>query len=197
MLRELFAEGALGSSFTKVFSELWEKDQHRALRLLWDALLFFSLASLGICALGMLGAPWLVDMMTLLTYDGPAGENSFFVSQARGLTALLFPFIGFMMIASVAGGALHQKGRFLLSALCPIALNLGYLLGATFFARLLTRHGPDWIEQRIAGKAITGLAVGVLCGGLMQLCLQFGGLWKPFVAGRRFSGFSSFCGLEP
>ncbi|MCB9228320.1 MAG: murein biosynthesis integral membrane protein MurJ [Deltaproteobacteria bacterium] len=194
MLRELFAEGALGSSFTKVFSELWEQDPERARRLLWDTLLFSVCASILICLAGISGASWLVDMMTLIDSDKSVQEQRLFISQARGLTALLFPFIGFMMTASVAGGALHQKGRFLLSSLSPIALNCGYLLGALVFARLLEDFGPNWIKLYFADQAITGLALGVLFGGGLQLALQLGGLWKPLIAPWSFPGFSSFCG---
>jgi len=197
MLRELFAEGALGSSFTKVFSEFWEKDQERARQLLRDSLLFFSLLSLIVTLLGILGAPWLVEAMTMKSpSSGEEAESAGFFLQATDLTRLLFPFIGMMMVASVTAGALHQKGRFLLSAVSPVALNLGYLAGALLFARWLSLSGPSWVLEYTGDQAITGLALGVLAGGFAQVALQLWGLWRPFFKGHRLMKFSSVTGFS-
>lgn len=176
MLREMLAEGALGSSFTKVFSEVWEKDSEKAKTLLKDALILFLTVSLVISLIGIILGPYLVQSMTMIG-DDTLDEASFF-KQTVGLTRLLFPFIGMMIMGAIAGGVLHQQGRFFISSLSPIALNVGYLLGALGFASYLESKNYPWIDQYVASPGITGLALGVLLGGLMQCIIQFIGIRK-------------------
>ena len=179
MLREMLAEGALGSSFTKVFSEVWEKDQRKATSLLKDSLRLFLSVSVVICLLGIVLAPYLVQSMTMIGDE--SFENINFFNQTVGLTRLLFPFIGMMIMGAIAGGVLHQQGRFFISSLSPIALNIGYLLGALVFASYLEEKNFSWLESYVASPGITGLALGVLLGGFLQCLIQFLGIKKePF-----------------
>ena len=189
MLREMLAEGALGSSFTKVFSEVWEKDRTKATKLLNDALLLFLSVSIAISLLGVILAPYLVKSMTMIS-DENLGNTSFF-HQTVGLTRLLFPFIGTMIMGAIAGGVLHQQGRFFISSLSPIALNIGYLIGALAFASYLEAKDYPWIRYYIANPGITGLAFGVLMGGLMQCLVQFLGIRR-----NKFASSLSFKNLK-
>jgi putative peptidoglycan lipid II flippase len=173
------AEGALGSSFTKVFSELWEKDRQRAIRLLHDSLWSFSLLAAVLVMIGIITAPLLVGSLTIFA-DGHT--NPVFYQQCVSLTRLMFPFIGFMILGSIVSGVLHQSGRFLLSSLSPILLNLGFLIGALLFAGLLDRYAPPWVEEVFIDKRITGLALGALLGGALQLWVQVCGIWRRYLA---------------
>ena len=165
MLREIAAEGALGSSFTKVFSTLWEKDKERAQLLFLSTILFVLSTLMLICFICILGAPYLVK--ALMLFESADRQEGFFLSTI-GLTRLLFPFIIFMSLASIFSGVLHQKGRFFTSAVSSVALNLGYIFGALVLASYFERFAPDWIEYYIAEKSICGLACGVLLGGFFQ-----------------------------
>lgn len=183
MLRELAAEGALGSSFTKVFSELWEQDKNRAKSLIQNLILFLILILSFICLVGILCSPYLVK--SLLLFDtGP--EQTDFYQHTLGLTRILFPFIAFMSLGAVFSGALHQRGRFFLSSVAPIALNLGYITGALVLSYLLKLYGPLWIEVYFAPRELVGLALGVLLGGFFQMLILFLGVKQSFFKGTKF-----------
>jgi putative peptidoglycan lipid II flippase len=167
MLREMLAEGALGSSFTKVYSSLDSQDPERAKRLLIDSLILVGLFSIFICAIGILAAPLVVRLMTSEAESGPS-----LVLTATGLTRILFPFLSFMSLGAIISGALHKKGSFFISSSSPVFFNIMNITGAVVFAPLLETYGGDWIARWIAPKAITGLAIGVLLGGLGQLIAQ-------------------------
>ncbi len=186
LLRELLAEGALGASFTKVYANLKAQDESdkiakRANLFIVQSLLFFSLLTGLICILGMIFAPEIVKLMTLFTSESETHTR--FLHDTIGLTRLLFPFIAFMTVGAIASGVLHQKGMFFTSAISSVALNVGVIIGALIFARLLTNYGPDWIESSIADRSSTGLALGILLGGLCQTLIQFRGLGRAEFSG--------------
>ncbi len=174
LLREMLAEGALGNSFTKVYSSVFSTDQARARRLLFDTVLFMTMLSVLVCVIGILVAPWVVDLMTS---DGN-GKSATLVKSATGLTRLLFPFLGFMTIGAIFMGALHQRGRFFITAVSPLLFNIFNIIGALWFSGLFVAYGPNWIKEVFADKAITGFTVGVLLGGFAQMMVQFFALAK-------------------
>jgi putative peptidoglycan lipid II flippase len=178
MLREMLAEGALGSSFTKVYSGLDTQDVAKANKFLIDSLLLMALFSGFICACGMIAAPFLVKLMTAESQSGPL-----LISTATGLTRLLFPFLGFMSLGAIISGGLHKKGAFFASASAPVIFNLCNIAGALLIAPFLESYGGAWVEEWIAPKAITGLALGVLLGGLGQLLVQAFDLRSELAAG--------------
>ena len=185
LFREMLAEGALGSAFTRVYSGLKEQDEEAAAALLVRALYLTFLMALVIAALGLVLAPWMVRAMTFLKDPGP--EREILVHEATGLTRLLFPYLGLTIMGSVVTGALYDRGRYFLSAVAPMAFNLGYIVGALLLSRLMERISPHWWAGLVADPAISGLAIGVLLGGLAQFYMQFRGL-RHAVQGRRPAG---------
>ncbi|MBP6217113.1 MAG: murein biosynthesis integral membrane protein MurJ [Oligoflexales bacterium] len=171
LLRDLLAEGALGSSFTKIYAELWENDKARALRFFKDSLKFFSYLMLFICILGIIFSKQLV-LLTTMFLDSSETKQIFFIHNTIGLTKILFPFIGLMTVASIFSGVLHREGRFFLSAVSPVTQNMGYILGALYFSSLMSL-APDWWESLIAERTISGLALGVLFGGVAYAWTQY------------------------
>lgn len=180
MLREMLAEGALGSAFTKVYSSLNATDPKRAQKLLRDAFILMTIVALAVCALGIIAAPWIVKLITSESESAPL-----MVETATGLTRLLFPFLGFMILGAVAMGALHQKGRFFITSVSPLLFNVFSIFGALVLARVFPEYAPDWVERVFADKAITGLAVGTLLGGMAQSGLQLWGIAKELREGFR------------
>ena len=176
LFREMLAEGALASSFTKVFSSETEKSRQSALQLMLDALVFFSLAAAIFCSLGVIFAPELVGLMSLQV---GAGEKTFFTQNAIALTQILFPYLGLTVISSIVMGALHERGSFFLSAVSPTVFNFGYILGAWLLADWLEQWNPDWISWLQADPRGIGLAIGVLAGGIGQFLMQTSVLLKP------------------
>ena len=181
MLRDMLAEGALGSAFTKVFSSLAVEDIRKAQALLIEALLLISLLAVGLCLVGILCAPYLVDLMTIMSPSNSYGLQ--LRSQAVDLTRLLFPFLGFMMVAAVAMGALQQQGRFFLTAVAPISFNVGYIIGALLIGQWLAKSGSEWLSSLSTDRRILGLVIGVLLGGCGQMAIQVVGLWRSIRAG--------------
>lgn len=189
MLRELVAEGALGSSFIKVYSALSVEDAVRAKKVLGDCLVFFSIILTVVCTLGIIFSPQIVSSMTMFTETQAKGS---FFAHTVGLTQLLFPFIGFMTVGAIAQGVLHQRGRFFFSAVSPIIFNLGCIAGALAIGPLLETFAPPAMDQWIAPRAMVGLALGVLLGGFLQSLMQLFVIWKPALSGYRFRLRDSF-----
>ncbi len=180
LLREMLAEGALGASFTKSFTVLWDEDKDRAKKALYDSLWLCIIAVGIVTVVGMLAAPWLVKLMTLF---GDQRENQdIFLRYTTSMTRILFPFIFLMSISAIVGGVLHQQGNFFYSAVSPILLNLGYIFGALVLSGFLEATLPGWVDEVSADRRILGLTFGVLLGGLGQVIVQIYGIWKPVLA---------------
>ncbi|MEY4630782.1 MAG: murein biosynthesis integral rane protein MurJ [Pseudomonadota bacterium] len=175
LLRELIAEGALGSSFTKVYTATAEKDAKAARRVFEDtARLVFMLGLLIVCT-GIIASPWLVDLMS----RRDASEDSeLFTRIAVRQTQLLFPTVAIFALASIVTGALHKKGSFFLSAVSPAAFNVANIAGALLVTPLLlTTVSPEFATW-LGDAGITGLSIGVLAGSVMQLWMAARGLAK-------------------
>jgi putative peptidoglycan lipid II flippase len=180
LLRELLAEGALGSSFTKVYSGLCVEDKEAANRLLIQTLQFVVMVSIAVCAFGIFFADDLVALMTLLDSHDPK-----FNGITVALTQLMFPFIGFAAIGAVVQGALYQRGGFFLAGVAPILFNLFSIIGAIWLAPLLRDHLPGEFADKFGDAGILGLAVGTLLGGAAQSAIQAWGIWKPLLKNHR------------
>lgn len=168
LLRELLAEGALGSAFTKTYSSLAAQDRQAADRFAQQIFEWTFLVSLVVSILGVVAAPALVAGLMLAAAD--VGEKQELARQATILTRILFPFIGLMSLASVVSGVLHTRGRFLVSGVSPVMLNLGYIVGAISLGGLASVFAVKLDAE------VFGLAIGVLLGGLAQLLfLMLGG----------------------
>ena len=185
LFREMLAEGALGSAFTKVYSAVSTEDEAKAQKLLKDALVLATILCLLLCALGILAAPQIVQLFTIMVErsDRPAE----FFGTTVALTQLMFPFLLFAVLAAITMGVLHQSGRFLVTATAPIALNLGYIVGAVVFAKYFREHSDAWVVTFVGEPAISGLALGVLLGGFLYFAIQFVAVWRSVRLVGRFS----------
>lgn len=182
LLRDLLAEGALGSSFTKVYSSLSTNNPAAAERVLIQTLQLVVLISLCVCGLGILFAQPLVQLMSSAT---SARDVAQFESIATGLTQLLFPFIAFASIGAVVQGALYHRGGFFLAAIAPIAFNLFSIAGALWFGHISGILFSEDFLNYFGNAAIFGLAVGHLFGGAAQSGIQLYGIWRPLLKGRK------------
>jgi putative peptidoglycan lipid II flippase len=182
LLRELLAEGALGSSFTKVYASLSVEDRHAASRLLIQTLQFVVMVSFVICAFGIYFADDLVRLMTLLDSKNHGSE---FQNVTVALTQLMFPFIGFAAIGAIVQGALYQRGGFFLAGVAPILFNLFSIIGALWFAPVARDILPTELTKNFGDAGIFGLALGTLLGGAAQSAIQAWGIWKPLLSGQK------------
>jgi putative peptidoglycan lipid II flippase len=90
------------------------------------------------------------------------------------LTRIMFPFLLLVALAAQAMGILNACNRFGMPALASTAFNLGSVL----FGLAL----GFWLGPRIGLEPISGMAAGVVLGGLVQLLWQLPSL--------RHAGFS-------
>ncbi len=174
LLRDMLAEGALSGAFTKVYASASQTDPKQAQNILGDALRLVWWSGLIICLIGISLSPWLVELVTLV--GSRTGDHETLQQLAKSLTQLLFPYLLMPMLGAILMGALHQHGRFFVSAISPIGLNLGFVFGALVFAQCLEAGHAAWISQWIGHAGIAGLAMGALLGGLLQLAAQYWGV---------------------
>ncbi|MEI6514418.1 MAG: murein biosynthesis integral membrane protein MurJ [bacterium] len=173
LLRDLFAEGALSTAFTTTFAKTLEKEGEppawRLASLLFSAMILIMGV---ICVAGIAASPFLVQI-TNFGFHGVPGKFELTVK----LTRILFPFILFVSLAAVVMGILNARFVFGLPASASTIFNLvsvssGVLLAYAFDPQSNWRH-PDFSE-----RALYGLTLGVLLGGLAQLGVQLPSLWK-------------------
>lgn len=154
-MRRLFAEGSFSTAFVPVFTQIKETRSHADLK----ALVARTAGTLGgvlavIVALGMLFAP----QVTMLFSPGAVAEPQKFELTVE-LLRLTFPFLLFVSLTALAGGALNSFHRFGMPALTPVILNLCMIAGAL------------WLSPRLH-TPILALGWAILAAGILQLLFQ-------------------------
>lgn len=158
LLRRLFAEGAFSQAFVPILGAAREQQSEDAVRQLLDRVaVLLTVALMGVTAIGVLAAPWIVTAMaTGMRHDG---SNEAFES-AVWMTRAMFPYILCMSLVAFASGVLNTWRRFAVPAFTPVLLNLA-MIGASLW--LVDRFEPP----------IHALAIGVMAGGIAQLAVQW------------------------
>jgi len=158
-MRRLFAEGAFSQSFVPVLSEYRTKHPDQVGHLAANTLGVLGAVLLVLTALGVAGAPWVVNLFA------PGFSNE---PEKYGLAVEMlrwtFPYILFISLTAAAAGILNTWGRFGPPAFAPVLLNLCMIGAAIGIAPLLE-------------TPILALAAAVLVAGVLQLLLQL-----PFLA---------------
>ncbi len=173
LLRDLFAEGALSTAFTTIFTKAWEKDGDTSAWELAQIVISTLILILGtICILGILLSGPLVNLTNYGFHRVP-GKFELTVH----LTRLLFPFILFVSLAAVVMGILNSRHFFALPASASTVFNIISVVTGVGFAYLLDPQA-DWRHPHFTERALYGVCLGVLLGGLGQLFMQLPTLWK-------------------
>lgn len=159
-LRRLVGEGALTVAFIPVFVEERQRHEQAAWALANAVTTFLSLLLLVFTFLGIVFAPLVVRLIAPGFYATPEKfELTVYLSR------LTFPYIFFISLGALAMGILNSLRHFLSPALAPMMLNLS-LIASVFV--LCPRLTPP----------ATGLAIGVLLGGVLQLLFQLPALFR-------------------
>ncbi|RZS51967.1 murein biosynthesis integral membrane protein MurJ [Sphaerotilus mobilis] len=157
LLRRLFAEGAFSQAFVPILAASRATHGDAATHTLVDAVAtVLAWVLVGVCALGVLGAPVLVWLMA-------AGLPDAAQAEAVVMTRWMFPYIGCMSLVALSAGILNTWKRFAVPAATPVLLNLSVIGAAWWLAPVFGRAG--W-------PPIQALAVGVMVGGVLQLLIQ-------------------------
>lgn len=160
LLRRLFAEGAFSQAFVPVLAEYKNRQGVEATRLLVDqvaSLLF--LALLVVSAVGMLAAP-VVIYVTAPGFANDPDKQRLTIDLLR----IVFPYILFISLTSLAGGILNTFSRFTVPAFTPVLLNVSFIVFGLFLA-------PQF------DPPVKAIAWAVFVGGVAQLAFQV-----PFLA---------------
>jgi len=173
LFRRLVGEGALNSAFVPVFTEtLYRGGPAEAERLFGSAARVFAAVLTVVCVVGVLAADWFVPIVT------PGFTEAKLALTVR-LTRLMFPYLFAAGMMALCMGALNVYGSFAAPALTPTLLNLSMIGSLAALAPHMERP-------------VTGLAVGVLVGGVVQLLFQ-----APFLLRHRLRLRRAARGLHP
>ena len=178
-LRDMFGEGILSKAFITTFLATEAEDGEAAA---WNlANRIFNLTCLvliGITILGFLFAPAIVDVLARDNFDNSRGwvtqplQHFGFDSKielAIYLTQLMFPYLLFVSLAATAMGLLNSKGKFGIPACASTFFNVSSLavgIGGYYLCPLLEIH------------PITGMAIGVIIGGILQFLIQVPSMYR-------------------
>ncbi len=155
ILRRMFAEGAFAQAFVPIFAEYRRQRGEEETRDLVSRVgTLLALVLLVVTALGVLAAPWLVYALASGFARTPGK-----VELTATLIRIVFPYIFFVSLVSLAGGVLNVYRRFAIPALTPVLLNLAIIGAAVFLAPYFD-------------PPVKALAWGVVIGGVAQLAVQ-------------------------
>lgn len=155
LARKLFSEGTLSTSFVPVFSKIYFKENKKeAICLLYSLVTLLSMVCVMLVCIGLVFTPGII---TVIAPGFAAGTESFVLSGF--LFKIMLPYIWCILMLAVSMGVLNTLGHFGAPALAPVLFNL-VIIGFTL-----------WVCNHFT-IPVTGLALGVTVGGVIQLSLQ-------------------------
>ncbi len=160
LLRRLVFEGALSSAFIPIFVKIQKEKGKEA------AQEFANQVGTGLF--------WLILILTICFYGSILLLHSFNVIQGKwGLvveySAYLFPYLFFMLAASLTMGILNSEKHFFTPALSPMVLNLSWVLAVLIICPLLSNKPEVQVKY---------LCIIIVISGFLQLVIQWYPLWK-------------------
>ena len=165
MFRRVLGEGAFSQAFVPVLAATRAEQGDEAARRLIDRVATaLSWVLVLTCVAGVLAAPLLVWALASGMRQEPRGFDA-----AVLMTRLMFPYIGFMSLVTLAAGVLNTWKQFAVPAATPVLLNLAMITAAWF--------GAPWFRQQ-GVEPIYAMALGVMAGGVLQLAVQLPALQR-------------------
>ena len=161
LLRRLFAEGAFSQAFVPVLAEYKSRRGEDETRMLIGRVAtVLTVVLLLVTTLGVIGAP----LVVLVSAPGFTATPDKF-QLTVDLTRIVFPYILFISLVSLAAGVLNTFSRFMLPAFTPVLLNVALIMAAAVAA--------PWFDP-----PVLALGWGAFLGGILQLSLQIPALKK-------------------
>jgi putative peptidoglycan lipid II flippase len=166
LTRDLFAEGALSSAFVPIFTQTLAQKGKKEAAILSNLVGTALILIVGVfCALGVIFSPALVHLLAEGFRQVP-GKFELAVKMTR----IMFPFLLLVALAAQAMGVLNACNRFAVPALASTFFNIGSIAFGLIFGYSLA----PWLGI----EPITGMAIGVVLGGALQLAWQVPSLRK-------------------
>lgn len=161
LLRDLLAEGTFSSAFVPLFIEInKKKGRNAARRLLGSMVILTGGVTLFISGIII----WKAGSIVQLFVSDLFIEDLEHWKITKTLVQMTVPFIFLISLSALFLGALNSLKFFFIPALAPSLSNI-----AMIFSMLLL---PPILENYDL-PAIYALAIGTLCGGILQVSLQF------------------------
>jgi putative peptidoglycan lipid II flippase len=158
LLRDLFAEGALSTAFVTIFSRTMSREGDAAAFRLANKVTTLALVTLsGLTVLGIIFAPWIISVLAP-GFD-PAKQ-----ALTAQLARIMYPFILMVSLAALAMGMLNARNVFGIPAMASSFFNVGSIVAGVALGWLFDPH--------FGSRALLGLSLGTLVGGLLQLGVQ-------------------------
>jgi putative peptidoglycan lipid II flippase len=160
LARDLFAEGALSSAFVPIFTQTLANRGKREAAELANLVGTALIIVVGLfCLLGIVLSPAWVNLLASGFHQVP-GKFELAVKMTR----IMFAFLLLVALAAQAMGVLNACNRFAVPALASTFFNIG----AVGFGLIL-----GYVVGPYLGiEPITGMAIGVVLGGALQLAWQ-------------------------
>jgi len=160
LARDLFAEGALSSAFVPIFTQTLAQKGRKEAAVLANLVATVLIIVVGLfCVAGIIFSPGWVDLLASGFHRVP-GKFELAVKMTR----LMFAFLLLVALAAQAMGVLNACNRFAVPALASTFFNIGSVGFGVILGYLL---GP-----RLGIEPISGMALGVVFGGALQLAWQ-------------------------
>ena len=160
LTRDLFAEGALSSAFVPIFSQTLAQKGRKEAAVLSNLVATALILIVGVfCVLGVIFSPALVELLAEGFHNVPGKFD-----LAVHMTRIMFPFLLLVALAAQAMGVLNACNRFAVPALASTFFNIG----SVTFGLILGYGLAPWLHI----QPITGMAIGVVLGGALQLAWQ-------------------------
>ncbi len=161
LLRDMVGEGAANSAVVPILSEYQANKDSKAFWQLVNVIALWALIILsGLTLFGMIFAPMIVTIMAPGFLTDPLKFK-----LAVELTRIIFPYLIFIGLTAHSMAVLYTLRSFTSPAFSPCLFNVAVIVSALLSARFLSE--PTY-----------GLAVGVLIGGILQLAVQMGPMFK-------------------
>ena len=155
ILRRLFAEGAFSQAFVPILAEYRRQRGDEETHALVDRVAtILAVVLIVVSVLGVVAAPWLVYLLAA-GFERSPGK----VALTAELIRIVFPYLLFVSLVSLAGGVLNVHRRFAIPAFTPVLLNVAMI-------------GCAIVLAPYVDPPVLALAWGVALGGVLQLALQ-------------------------
>jgi putative peptidoglycan lipid II flippase len=160
LTRDLFAEGALSSAFVPIFTQTLAHKGRKEAAQLSNLVATALIIVVGLfCLLGIVFTPAWVNLLASGFHQVPGKFE-----LAVKLTRVMFAFLLLVALAAQAMGVLNACNRFAVPALASTFFNIGSVTFGLILGYVLGPH--------LGLEPITGMAIGVVLGGALQLAWQ-------------------------
>jgi putative peptidoglycan lipid II flippase len=160
LFRRIFGEGAFAAAFQPAYVRaLHEQGKEAADKLAEEAMAGLALITIVLTLVCQLAMPWLM----LVISSGYVGDPAKF-KLAVMLTQITMPYLPCMAIYAHLSGVLNSHGRFIVSGIAPVVLNLVMLVFV--------------FPQSDAIQASIWASAGVVTAGVFQVGLLWWGVRK-------------------